>query len=78
MGHAVGDYSSFGIEQLAVGILLILGAFLVFLSVLLISRYRSRKYLMAKIRREWGTAPERSYDPTEYDCISHYYLNRET
>lgn len=76
MGEVLGNYSGYGLGQLTVAAAVVLLAFLVFAVLFLIERYRNRKYLMRKIRREWGQEPERDYDPTEFDCISHYYLRK--
>ena len=77
MSQIVGNYGGDGWHQRVFAGGVVFLTFLVFVVILLISRYRSRKYLMAKIRREWGQEPERDYDPTEYDCISHYYLQKK-
>lgn len=74
----MSGYETYGMTQLltAVGILAVVVA--AFAAVILWQRYRNKKYMMRRIRAEWGRAPEREYDPTEFDCISHYYLNKET
>lgn len=74
----MSGYSNFGLRELLGAVAAVASIFLVFILILLYQKYKSRKRLMAKIRREWGREPEREYDPTEYDCISHYYLNRDT
>jgi CHASE3 domain sensor protein len=51
MGQTVGNYENFGLQQIAAGFGIILLVFAVFMALFLISRYRNRKYLMAKIRR---------------------------
>lgn len=74
----MSGYEHYNVNYVLMGIALIAGAFLVFAGIMYYQRCKNRKRMMAKIRREWGQAPEREYDPTEFDCISHYYLNRET
>lgn len=71
-------YENYDIRNIWIGAGMIAGLFVVFAVVTFCQRWKSRRRLMAKIRREWGQEPERSYDPTEFDAISHYYLNRET
>lgn len=74
----MGGYEHYNINYVLMGVVLIAGMFLFFLAIMQIQRRKYRKRVMAKIRREWGQAPEREYDPTEFERISHYYLNRET
>lgn len=74
----MGEYGNYGIVQVLVAAGFVLAFFLIFAGILLVMRYKNRKDLFGRIRREWGTLPMREYDPTEYDCISHYYLNRES
>src|SRR5699024_4686630 len=71
-------YENYDLIQLltAAGIVAIVIA--AFVLSLLYQRQKNRRLLMHRIRREWGQIPERDYDPTEFDCISHYYLNKET
>ncbi len=71
-------YENYDLIQLltAAGIVAIVIA--AFVLILLYQRQKNRRLLMHRIRREWGQIPERDYDPTEFDCISHYYLNKET
>lgn len=74
----MGGYENYKMAQLLMMVALIGAVIAVFAAVILYNRYRYRKMLMNKIRREWGREPEREYDPTEFDCISHYYLNKQT
>lgn len=74
----MSGYDNYGMAQLLMAAAITGTVIVVFAAVILYNRYRYRKMLMNKIRREWGQEPEREYDPTEFDCISHYYLNKRT
>ncbi len=74
----MGNYSTYGWQQILAMTGIMAAVFLGFIVWILYERYRSRRQMMDRIRREWGQVPERDYDPTEFDCISHYYLNKET
>lgn len=74
----MSGYENYDIKMLIGGIAVLLAVLAAFLVAMWVSRYRSKRRLMAKIRREWGQRPSRQYEPTEFDNISHYYLNRET
>ncbi|MDO4324361.1 MAG: hypothetical protein Q4C61_17785 [Lachnospiraceae bacterium] len=74
----MSGYENYGAVQLLTAALLLGAVAAGFAAILLWNRWKNRKRLMARIRREWGQEPERQYDPTEFDCISHYYLNRES
>lgn len=74
----MSGYENYNMNVLVTGIGLVLAVLAGFLIAMWVSRYRSRKRLMAKIRREWGQRPDRQYDPTEFENVSHYYLNRDT
>lgn len=74
----MSGYENYSLIQLLTAAGIVALVILVFAAVLLYQRYKIRQMLMHRIRREWGCPPEREYDPTEYDCISHYYLNKET
>ncbi len=74
----MSGYGEFGLSQLLVILAFVGGCIAVFLALVLTAQHRSRKRIIERIRREWGTLPERQYDPAEFDNISHYYLNRQT
>ncbi|MCC8045876.1 MAG: hypothetical protein LIP12_10305 [Clostridiales bacterium] len=72
-----GGYQNYSVETVlaALGILLLVVA--VFAAFLLWDRRRSRRYLYARIREEWGKLPDREYDAAEFENIRHYYLHRD-
>ncbi len=74
----MSGYETYGMSQLLAMVALAGMMIAVFAAVILYQRRKQRRMLMNKIRREWGQVPEREYDPTEFDCISHYYLNKES
>lgn len=71
----MGD--SYNIEAFltAAGVVLLVVA--VFAAFILWDRRRTRLYLLARIREQWGKEPDREYDAAEFANISHYYLNKE-
>lgn len=74
----MSGYENYSVRYLLVMAGLIGGMLLIFLGLMAYQRRQSRRRLMARIRREWGKLPEVERDLTAYDCIRHYYLNRET
>ena len=72
----MSGYETYGMSQLLAMVALAGMMIAVFAAVILYQRRKQRRMLMNKIRREWGQVPERKYYPTEFDCISHYYLNK--
>lgn len=76
--EAMGNYTTYGTQQLLTMIGVVFLIFAAFVLWILYERYKNKKFLMNRIRREWGQEPDRDYNPTEYECISHYYLNKET
>lgn len=71
-------YENYGMMQLLAAAGCIAAVVLCFVAALVYFRYKNKKFLMRRIRNSWGKIPERKYDPTEFDVISHYYVNRET
>ncbi|MDY3249709.1 MAG: DNA mismatch repair protein MutS [Candidatus Choladocola sp.] len=74
----MNGYENYDIKYIFMGLGLIAVLFVGFLLIMAYQKWKNRKRIMSKIRREWGKRVEREYDPTEFDCISHYYLNKET
>ncbi len=71
-------YENYGLMQLLAAAGCIAVVVLLFAAVLVYSQYKNKKFLMRRIRNSWGQPVRRQYDPTEFQVISHYYVNRET
>lgn len=70
-----GDY---GISQVMMMVGLIAFVFVAYGAAICWTAFKNRRRTLARIRREWGKLPERSYSADELEAISHYYLNKET
>ncbi|MCD8338010.1 MAG: hypothetical protein LUD18_12230 [Lachnospiraceae bacterium] len=71
----MGD--SYNIEAFLTAAGMVLLVAVVFAAFILWDRRRTRLYLLARIREQWGKEPDREYDAAEFANISHYYLNKE-
>ena len=54
----MSGYDNYGMAQLLMAAAITGTVIVVFAAVILYNRYRYRKMLMNKIRREWGQEPE--------------------
>ncbi len=74
----MGDYANYDIHAFLNAAGMILLVFLAYLAVYFYQRWRNRRNMMWKIRREWGQEPDQEYSLEAFENITRYYANRKT
>ena len=74
----MGNYTNYDLRTFLNAAGLVLLFFLAYLAVYFYQKWKNRRTMMWKIRREWGQPPDQEYTLAEFENITRYYVNRKT